>query len=266
MRYTLLYAGITTVSCCLCALSPSHLNVHPPHLNVRGIRRLDKAYDAIAKKPWILVDGNNVRAGTGWRYSAEDLTTTINCWAAENDLQNRVLTVWDGGIAACAFTLSNTAVLFSGDEQLADDLIVQAVGLLRGPVVLFSSDQGLRGRCHAQRDMQEESQRDDFAAQHSIYLAWMLEARDPSPRPVLGWATRREEAKQLSISLRDGGFGAGDTDDGDGDGDDRRRLRTIANWFNNPEPIGLSVERLTRHGNMLYAYNKSALGDELLSL
>ena len=49
MRYTLLYTGITTVSCCLCALSPSHLNVHPPHLNVRGIRRLDKAYDAIAK-------------------------------------------------------------------------------------------------------------------------------------------------------------------------------------------------------------------------
>ena len=113
---------------------------------------------------------------------------------------------------------------------------------------------GLRGRCHAQRDMQEESQRDDFACSAALYLPRMDvgSARSvATARSRMGNATRGgKSSSQYRCAMAN--FGAGDIDDGDGDGDDRRRLREFANWFNNPEPAGLSVERLTRHGNILY--------------
>lgn len=235
----------------------------PSHLNARAMRRLAAARTCLMGRPWVLVDGNNVLSGTGWRYSAEELTRTIDCWALDTNLADRVLTVWDGGGTPSAHMLPHSAALFSGDDQLADDMIVQAVGRVRGPVVVFTSDVGLRGRCYAQRCLQATgdasgqttttapTQPHELVSQHSVYLAWMLEARDPTPRAVERF-DRRAQARALAVALRHARDEA--TNVAECDNADRDRLRTLVSWFDAPSPLGLSVARTSRHGNELYVY------------
>ena len=116
----------------------------------------------------------------------------------------------------------------------------------------FSSDNALRGRCHTQLEMRRPEQRGTaLRSLHSLYLAWLLQARDPKRWEEAASAggrearsARRGEADALAESLV--------TDEA---GDDARPedLRALVRWLD--APTGLSVERQTRRGNVLYRYD-----------
>lgn len=266
---------------------PAALDLAP-----RALRRLESARQRLVGRPWVLVDANNVLAAAGRVHTVATLTSTLDSWAEESGLQDRLVTVWDvrtatdkhssppratfiiacfffwqGGLSLpSGFTLPSSAAVFSGSEELADDVIVQAVGLLRGPTVVFTTDQTLRGRCYAQRTLQlEESgagssstscaEDRELHALHSIYLGWMLAQREPTARQPVEQGHWRAQATGLARALRADARDSLNTDDGDCD---RRRLRSFARWFDHDgRPAvarGLSVARRTRHGNTLYAY------------
>ena len=237
----------------LLALAPV-MALAPSHLSPRAQRRLTKVHEtlAAAPAPWVLIDGNNVRWAAGCRLSPQALTASVDEWASRNGLAQRVITVWDHGEPA-AFCLPHTACVLSGEAQVADDVIVQLTGFLPEPVVVFSSDSGLVGRCHAQRAMQETPA--PLTALHSLFLGWILDApwpvgnskeRAPQP-PREGREVRRQDAHALMRSLREGQFG---TPAADGKG--RERLSGVVDWLDCAEPTGLTIERTTRSGNLLY--------------
>eukprot|EP00747_Dinoflagellata_sp_TGD_P113364 gnl/TRDRNA2_/TRDRNA2_171688_c0_seq4.p1 gnl/TRDRNA2_/TRDRNA2_171688_c0~~gnl/TRDRNA2_/TRDRNA2_171688_c0_seq4.p1 ORF type:complete len:214 (-),score=37.18 gnl/TRDRNA2_/TRDRNA2_171688_c0_seq4:64-705(-) len=199
---------------------------------------------------------------------------TLDSWASESGLRDRLLTVWDGGGDPSAVLLSHSAALFSGDGQLADDVIVQAVGFIPGKALLFSSDLGLRSRCYAQRLRQAESGDEmgeaaaEFAsathhqlqAEHSIYLNWILEAYDTThsdrtPGENPGHSKRREKTRAFASSLRlaSGAENAHRTVMGSEEEDaDRGGLCKVVRWFDSRSPAGMS-EQKTRKGNSLYS-------------
>eukprot|EP00747_Dinoflagellata_sp_TGD_P113361 gnl/TRDRNA2_/TRDRNA2_171688_c0_seq1.p1 gnl/TRDRNA2_/TRDRNA2_171688_c0~~gnl/TRDRNA2_/TRDRNA2_171688_c0_seq1.p1 ORF type:complete len:160 (-),score=27.88 gnl/TRDRNA2_/TRDRNA2_171688_c0_seq1:64-543(-) len=145
---------------------------------------------------------------------------TLDSWASESGLRDRLLTVWDGGGDPSAVLLSHSAALFSGDGQLADDVIVQAVGFIPGKALLFSSDLGLRSRCYAQRLRQAES--GDEMGASSLRLA---SGAENAHRTVMG--SEEEDA-------------------------DRGGLCKVVRWFDSRSPAGMS-EQKTRKGNSLYS-------------
>ena len=232
----------------------------------RALRRLDAVRDALHGRPWVFVDGNNVRGAAGWRLGAAELTEAIDSWADESGLRDRVVTVWDSARASgpsARLLPRGSAVAFSGGRQLADDVLVQAVGLVGSQdddVVLFSSDNALRGRCYAQLEMRRQEPRGAaLKSLHSLYLAWLLQAQDPArwaeASPVTGGraahGARRGEADALADALATAGE-AGVEEDGRSRPQD---LRALVRWLD--APTGLSVERRSRKGNVLYRY-----GDE----
>lgn len=243
-------------------------------LTPRAVKRLDTARKSLRGQPWVVIDGNNVMSALGRNQSLEHCTLEFDEWAHENGLGNRVLTVWDGGSEASAHALPRSGVVFSGDHQIADEVIVQAVGLLRGPAVVITTDKALRGRCFAQRvlqvetdvarglrasDAQPAAELHELTCLHSIYLGWMLEERDPSRRPH-DRTHRREQARRLAERLRqldEDVLAPTARED-----EERRRLRKLVDWFDGPEPRGLSIARETRHSNILYAYESGAFEDE----
>ena len=102
----------------------------------------------------LLIDGNNVRAATGFRYTACEMSACLDAWAHSSAFADRVVVVWDHGSEAAGFLLPHSAVLMSGPKaaQTADDVIVQLCGYLAGgsDVVVVTSDKALLGRCRTQ--------------------------------------------------------------------------------------------------------------------
>ena len=240
-----------------------------PSLSPRAQRRLAKVHETLADAPWVLVDGNNVRWAVGCRLTAQELTASVDEWASQADgLDHRVVTVWDHGDVA-AFSLPHSAAIMSGEAQVADDVIVQLAGFITEAVVVFSSDSGLIGRCHAQRAMQEGSPA-PLTALHSLYLGWILEAPPPRSRaeqhgaqsPREGREVRRQDALALMAALRAGKLGA-PTEDATG-GKGQERLSGVVRWLDGASPTGLTIERTTRSGNLLYKVSTTL--DDLITV
>lgn len=272
------HCGVYRVGPLSMCLTPAARQLHKQkQLPPRALRRLEQVRSTLGRRPWVVIDGNNVLAAVGKHQSMEHFTLAFDAWAHEENLCDRLITVWDGGGEACAFALSHSAVVFSGDAQLADDVIVQTIGLLRGPASMVTTDNALRGRCYAQRELQVETdvargrrpetsqpaaQLHELTGLHSIYMDWLMHEGKYERRPV-DRSHRREQASALANGFR--ALGAQALSPSAVDGEERRRLVGLARWLDSPKPRGLSIARQTRHRNILYAYEHSTL-EECIAL
>jgi len=261
----------------VCLSAPVH--ALPGSMSARARRRLDLVNEALQKRPWVFVDGNNVLGTSGWRYRSAELTGMLDGWALAAGLQDRVVTVWDSSdVEVTSCLLENSAAVFSSARQLADDVIVQGAGYTAGPTVVFSSDKALQGRCLTQRRLSSGESDTTVAGvptlmqpMQSQYLTWILDAAYPMPRTggteaAFGnsRAHRRREANELSRHLQRGEAVRTLSDVSDDSGDDRRALTALVRWFDSGSeaPGGLSVERTSRAGNLVYAFDHTLARSE----
>ena len=147
-----------------------------PRLSESALRRLSKVKPVFEQHDGVLVvDGNNVRAATGFRYTASEMSTLLDEWASTSSYAGRMLVAWDHGEPT---TVANkhTMALFSGEISTADEVIVKLCAHLSGScdLLVVTSDQGLRGRCHTQ--MCEAQFTSGLRNLHSVYLTWMMES------------------------------------------------------------------------------------------
>lgn len=160
----------------------------------------------------LLIDGSNVRATVGGRYSLLELVEACDAWAASSGLDGRVLTVWDHGPRPSSFALHHSVAAFSGNTsvQNADDVLVKSLAYLlsRAPrpseVAVVTSDNGLTGRCHSQLYASnrgaQSSERHTLRIVQSIHFSWLFEL-DLVDR----WQSAEELAARYAVphSLKD---------------------------------------------------------------
>ena len=161
----------------------------PPRLAPAAVRRLDCARQSLQSHAGLLIiDGNNVRAATGFRYSATEMQQCLEIWAEQTGCADRTAVVWDHGSRRCAFHRpGHTATLLSGNEQTADDVIVQTCAYIlnadlpSADVMVVTSDQALRGRCRTQLHEMLALPASDrhevlgVSTLHSAFLMWLVE-------------------------------------------------------------------------------------------
>ena len=237
----------------------------PPALAQRASRRLEETERALASHSGLLLaDGNNIRAATGFRFSACEMSDALDAWAARAGYAGRLAVVWDHG-ESDAFTLPHTASLMSGPHQTADDVIVQACGFLAGAcdVIVCTSDQALRGRCRTQ--FAEAAVADSCVdTLHSVYLLWCLESNadgwrtsaelraryaQPHQCRAEGTPQRMAQSNELLEKLQRSAHEptAGDS-----------LLGRLAAWHHQGHD-GLGVARQSRRGNPVYSLRRTAL-------
>lgn len=160
------------------------------HLSPAAVSRLGKVRHRLSEhRGVLLVDGNNVRAASGFRYDAREMQTSLDAWAAAANYSHRMCVVWDHG-EPTSFVTPSSYVLLSGNEQTADDVIVQATAFLScdaNELLVVTSDKSLRGRCHTQHlersaDGSVSDARMD--TMHAVDLSWLLEMDEEG-----GWRT-----------------------------------------------------------------------------
>ena len=169
------------VSFALVAAAMASSVPYAKYLSPAAVSRLAKVRHRLSHhRGVLLVDGNNVRAASGFRYDAREMQTSLDAWAAAANYSHRMCVVWDHG-EPTSFVTSSSYVLLSGNEQTADDVIVQATAFLScdaNELLVVTSDKSLRGRCHTQHlersaDGSVSDARIDTI--HAVDLSWLLE-------------------------------------------------------------------------------------------
>ena len=248
----------------------------PPRLSPSATRRLEKVNTLLARHPGVLlVDGNNARAATGFRYTVSEMSACLDSWAARSGFSGRIAVCWDHGEVS-SFTLSHSIALLSGSDQSADDVIVQVCGFLGGgcDVIVFSSDKALLGRCHTQW-READGAASKLHSLHAVYLTWLFETDEEH-----GWrgsaacreryaiphqcrsestAHRAVQANALLQELRGASTNV-PTSSGQGDHQTpaAAAVHAIAAWFGGGCG-GLGVARESRSGNPIYALERTLL-------
>ena len=242
------------------------LKFHPP-----AEKRLQSTQEALdAHRGLLLVDGNNVRAATGFRFSASEMNSCLDEWGARSGCSSQLAIFWDHGDTATSFQLpSSTTVFMSGPSQSADDVMVQACGFLasgKDDIIVVTSDQALRGRCRTQLLEAAAACKIELKTLHAVYLTWMLEMDQ-----VLGWrgtdelrarystphrcqtettANRAEQAQLLLGALSQS---ASTTFNGQ----EANPVVMLAKWYHAGSD-GLGVARASRRGNPIYSFHHTS--------
>jgi len=115
-------------------------------------RRLRAESDALRLADVVILDGDNIRGKTAWKWGTEELAGLTASWARGADVQGRVLLYFDHGNEADAlWTPDGLAVAFSGPRASADDAICEAVRFLSrecsAVVTVVTADSELKERC-----------------------------------------------------------------------------------------------------------------------
>ena len=245
------------------------------HLSPAAVSRLGKVRHRLSEhRGVLLVDGNNVRAASGFRYDAREMQTSLDAWAAAANYSHRMCVVWDHG-EPTSFVTPSSYVLLSGNEQTADDVIVQATAFLScdaNELLVVTSDKSLRGRCHTQHlersaDGSVSDARMD--TMHAVDLSWLLEMDEEG-----GWRTtdalrerysqphrcrtertqdRAEQATALMQTLqRSGSAERLERSQSRSILGNSSPLGQLASWYADGTQ-GLRVARESRRGNPVYA-------------
>jgi len=241
-----------------------------PSLNPRAKARLAKTMGTLAQHSGVLlVDGSNVRAATGFRYTAHEMSDCLDAWAEYSGFAGRLAVCWDHG-EAVSFQLSHSSALLSGCTQTADDIIVKACGFLAGScdIVVVTSDQALRGRCRSQ--LAESHASTSLNMLHSVYLSWLLESDDngnwraskelqkryasPHRCRIESTVNRIEQSAELLEHLRHTQSPAASTTTGRGSSS---LVVQLADWYHGG-CNGLSVARESRRRNPIYELERTA--------
>ena len=240
-------------------------------LQPAAARRLASVQRLLAQHSGLLIiDGNNVRAATGFRYTACEMSTCLDEWAARSGYAGRMVVVWDHGTAASSFLLQHSSALMSGpkDVQTADDVIVQCCGYLAGAcdVAVVTSDKALLGRCRAQwsEATSTSDAQGSIESLHAVYLTWLLESeggegwratdelaeRYASPHRCRSESTAHraaqadflmQELQRRGLELQRRGLELGPSN-----------LHMLTSWYADGCE-GLAVGRVSRSGNPVYA-------------
>ena len=239
---------------------------HPPAVKrLEATRRLLESHSGL-----LLVDGNNVRAATGFRYTAREMNACLDAWADRSRVAERTIIYWDHGPQPASFRLaSGSAVLLSGNDQTADDVIVKSCGYLVGAADLcvVTSDQALRGRCRTQRiEAPTSAATTSLEMLHGIYLSWLLESDEQ-----LGWRgsaelidryasphrcrteTTSQRAQQAQELFEELARLAAPTAAPLPSGSPTSLSAQLASWYQGGCD-GLGVSRASRRGNPVYSY------------
>mmetsp|Transcript_42533 Transcript_42533/g.74688 ORF Transcript_42533/g.74688 Transcript_42533/m.74688 type:complete len:693 (+) Transcript_42533:54-2132(+) len=103
--------------------------------------------------PVTYIDAENVRGVTGFKLSYPELLAATSLWVSKNNLQGRVVIVVDHSAEHQGFYLPRhgLGVVFAGQNQKADDVLVRSVNFLATEhtrnSVLVTEDQGVLQRC-----------------------------------------------------------------------------------------------------------------------
>ena len=263
------------VSSALVAAAMASSVPYAKYLSPAAVSRLAKVRHRLSHhRGVLLVDGNNVRAASGFRYDAREMQTSLDAWAAAANYSHRMCVVWDHG-EPTSFVTSSSYVLLSGNEQTADDVIVQATAFLScdaNELLVVTSDKSLRGRCHTQHlersaDGSVSDARIDTI--HAVDLSWLLEMDEEG-----GWRTtdalrerysqphrcrtertqdRAEQATALMQTLqRSGSAERLERSLSRSILGDSTPLGQLASWYADGTQ-GLRVARESRRGNPVYA-------------
>ena len=182
----------------------------------------------------------------------------------------RTIIYWDHGPQPASFRLaSGSAVLLSGNDQTADDVIVKSCGYLVGAADLcvVTSDQALRGRCRTQRiEAPTSAATTSLEMLHGIYLSWLLESDEQ-----LGWRgsaelidryasphrcrteTTSQRAQQAQELFEELARLAAPTAAPLPSGSPTSLSAQLASWYQGGCD-GLGVSRASRRGNPVYSY------------
>ena len=95
------------IACCASALAP-------------------RASPALSPREVLIVDGDNVRGKTGWRWTNAALVDRLACATRASEPPLAPLVVFDHGLECDARWSAGVAVSFAGPSQTADDAIVAA--------------------------------------------------------------------------------------------------------------------------------------------
>lgn len=172
----------------------------------------------------LLVDGSNVRATVGGRYSQRELLDVFDAWAVSAGFGGRMLTVWDHGPRPAAFALPHSVAVFTGNTsvQNADDVLVKSIAYLfsghgaasQEELIVVTSDNALGGRCTSQLHASKRGATGTASPRQlhvvpSIFFAWLFEldlkgrwqsaeelaARYAVPHSLRGQRTRDRKAQ-----------------------------------------------------------------------
>ncbi|KAJ1635382.1 hypothetical protein T492DRAFT_1132222 [Pavlovales sp. CCMP2436] len=101
-----------------------------PWIPLERAERLNAQLAGNAGETALLVDGNNVRGLTGFRWSSARLEALVRLWAGQRGLGGRVVIIWDHGGCSEAYAADGVGLCFAGPKQTADDVIASQVGVL----------------------------------------------------------------------------------------------------------------------------------------
>jgi hypothetical protein len=132
--------------------SAGSLSILAPRRIAVPSRRLRAESDALVRSDVLIIDGDNIRGKTKFRWSAEQLAELTATWARSASLPGRVLLFFDHGDQPDAlWDSSGLCIAFAGPSCSADDQIVDAVRYLsrehRAVVTVATADSELRARC-----------------------------------------------------------------------------------------------------------------------
>ncbi len=158
----------------------------------------------VSPREVLIVDGDNVRGKTGWRWTNAALVDRLARATRASEPPLAPLVVFDHGLECDARWSAGVAVSFAGPSQTADDAIVAAARWLvahGGSVTVFTSDAELRGRVGRARRGRDGGEGAGARALESQSLIALLSSglvlggAAPVPPDIDGAATRALEAE-----------------------------------------------------------------------